>query len=203
MTEPRLYTRDLHIAYALINHDENITRQYFYRQCYPLFKSIYDHYFTDCECCKEFIDEIYLHILTPNRHTGRCRLESFRGESTLASWLKTVSILYCFSRFEKKQKSPDTVSTSTHPEDTNEPPFNSTSCSTEIDFGSLNRQDVLTLLEMMPNKRYSCLIRLRYLEQLSNEETAEALGMTLDNYYNKHRLAKAQYELIYRKEFTS
>ena len=72
--------------------------------------------------------------------------------------------------------------------------------SLELDFTRLNRQDALTILKQMPNKRYSELIRLRYLEQKTNEETAMALGMTMDNYYNKHRLAKAQYEQIFRKE---
>ena len=41
---------------------------------------------------------------------------------------------------------------------------------------------------------------MRYLEQKTNEETAEALGMTMDNYYNKHKLAKEQYERVWRKE---
>ena len=52
----------------------------------------------------------------------------------------------------------------------------------------------------MPNKRYSELIRLRYLEQNTNEETAKALGMTMENYYSKHKLAKEQYQIIQRKE---
>ena len=69
-----------------------------------------------------------------------------------------------------------------------------------IDFTNLNRQDALIILNQMPNKRYSELIRLRYLELKTNEETAKALGMTMDNYYNKHKLAKEQYERIYRKE---
>jgi DNA-directed RNA polymerase specialized sigma24 family protein len=71
---------------------------------------------------------------------------------------------------------------------------------TNPDLGSLNLQDVLTILAMMPNKRYSTLIRLRYLEEMSNEETAEIMGMSLDNYYNKHKLAKAQFEQVLRKE---
>lgn len=72
--------------------------------------------------------------------------------------------------------------------------------SIEIDFTNLNRQDALTILKQMSNKRYSELIRLRYLEQMTNEETAKALGMTMENYYNKHKLAKEQYEQIFRKE---
>lgn len=72
--------------------------------------------------------------------------------------------------------------------------------SIEIDFTNLNRQDAMIILKQMPNKRYSELIRLRYLELKTNEETAKALGMTMDNYYNKHKLAKEQYERIFRKE---
>ena len=72
--------------------------------------------------------------------------------------------------------------------------------SIEIDFNNLNRQDALIILKQMPNKRYSELIRLRYLQLKTNEETAKTLGMTMDNYYNKHKLAKEQYERIFRKE---
>ena len=72
--------------------------------------------------------------------------------------------------------------------------------SIEIDFNNLNREDALAILNRMPNKRYSEIIRLRYLELLTNEETAKTLGMTMENYYNKHKLAKAQYIRVHRKE---
>ena len=86
MEVKRLYTEDLRVARALIRRDEAVTRDYFYRQCYPLFKSIFDRYYTDCETCKEFIDEIYLLVLAPREGYGKCKLEGFRGESTLASF---------------------------------------------------------------------------------------------------------------------
>ena len=60
--------------------------------------------------------------------------------------------------------------------------------------------DVHTLLKLMPNQRYRELIRYRYVDGRSNEETAELLGMSMDNYYNKHRLAKQQWQAVLRKE---
>ena len=57
MSSIKLYTEDLQIAKALINRDEGITRQYLYKRCYPLFKSIYDNYYTDCNSVIEFIDQ--------------------------------------------------------------------------------------------------------------------------------------------------
>ena len=44
MEVKKIYHEDLQIAKALIKRDNLVTRKYFYQQCYPLFKSIYDNY---------------------------------------------------------------------------------------------------------------------------------------------------------------
>ena len=64
----------------------------------------------------------------------------------------------------------------------------------------MNRADVETLLGLMSNVRYRNIIRLLYLEQKSHKETAEALGMSMDNYYNKRILAEKQFKQVCRKE---
>ena len=198
MSDIRIFTEDLKTAQAILQRDKSLTVRYLYGQCYPLFKSMYDNYYTDCETCKEFIDEIYLLIMTPSRKTGRCRLMSYRGESTLTQWLKVVCKFYCYSKFELKNKRPVTepISKIINPSDrilTKEP-------SIDDDLSRLNRHDVEVVLALMPNRRYSQLIRLRHVDLLSDRETAEALGMTMDNYYNKHKLAKEMFEKTLRKE---
>lgn len=201
MSAVKIYLEDLQIANSIIGRDGLVTRQYLYQQCYPLFKSIYDSYYTDCMSCREFIDEIYLVILTPNKTTGKCQLENFRGESTLTSWLKSVCLFYCYDRFEKKERMPKYEPLQNmNGEDDKSDRLEAIYGTIEIDITSLNREDVLIVLGQMPNERYRELIRLRYLEQKTNEETAAELGMTMDNYYNKHKLAKEQYERIARKE---
>lgn len=202
MNTIRLYTEDLNIAKALIRHDECVTKHFFYRQCYPLFKSIFDNYYTDCTCCKEFIDEIYILVLAPSRTTGKCQMENFRGESTLTSWLKSVCLFYCYKRFEKRENF-EKISVLQHSSENKS--IDSDSLlekygSSEIEFDNMNRMDIETLIGMMSNERYRRIIQLRYVEHLSNEETAEALGMTMANYYNKHKLAKAQFLSVSRKE---
>lgn len=52
----------------------------------------------------------------------------------------------------------------------------------------------------MPNQRYRKLIEYRYIQDRSNEETAALLSMSMANYYNKHKLAKAQFVATLRKE---
>lgn len=203
MEVKKIYYEDLQIAKALIKRDNMVTRKYFYQQCYPLFKSIYDNYYTDCVNCKEFIDEIYIVVLAPSKISGKCQMENFRGESTLASWIKTACLYYCYKQYETKEKTPKYERLSySNVKDNNDDSDRDDAIygSIEIDFTNLNRQDALIILKQMPNRRYSELIRLRYLELKTNEETAKALGMTMENYYNKHKLAKEQYERIFRKE---
>ena len=203
MEVKKVYHEDLRIANALIKRDNLVTRRYFYQQCYPLFKSIYDNYYTDCTNCKEFIDEIYIVVLAPSKTTGKCQMENFRGESTLRTWLKTACLYYCYKQYETKEKMlkyERLPNSNAKDKDDDGDRDDAIYGSIEIDFTNLNRQDALIILNQMPNKRHSELIRLRYLEMKTNEETAKALGMTMDNYYNKHKLAKEQYERIFRKE---
>lgn len=202
MAALRIYTEDLQIANSLINRDESVTRNYFYKECYPLFKSIYDNYYTDCECCKEFMDEIYIVVLAPSKITGKCQMENFRGESSLMSWVKSACLYYCYNRFKRKQKIPlvDTLPNPNEEKYDDSDRFIDFGGSSELDVDNINREDVEAILNLMPNKRYGKLIRLRYLELKSNEETADVLGINMDNYYNVHKRAKSQYERVCRKE---
>lgn len=201
MSAVKIYLEDLQIARSIIGKDGLVTRQYLYQQCYPLFKSIYDNYYTDCMSCKEFIDEIYLVILTPSKTTGKCQLENFKGESTLTSWLKSVCLFYCYDRFEKKGRMPKYEPLQNlDGEDAMSDRLEAIYGTIDLDLTNINREDVLVVLGQMPNERYRELIRLRYLEQKTNEETAIELGMTMENFYNKHKLAKEQYERVAGKE---
>ena len=198
-----IFLEDLQIAQAIIRKDETVTRNYFYKHCYPLFKSIYDNYYTDCINCKEFIDEIYVILLTPSKTTGKCQMENFKGESTLASWLKTSCLYFCYKKYKAKKQMPLFESLPSNHGQDNDEDVNKDELKfghLQIDFNNLNREDAMAILKRMPNKRYSEIIRLRYLEMLTNEETAIALGMTMQNFYNKHKLAKAQYIRIHGKE---
>ena len=180
---------DEEIVDAILNRDARITRLYLYEKCYPLFKARYDKYYTDCETCVEFINEMYTYIMTPGVKTGKCYLSTFGFSCSLTCWLKIVAENYCHQLFKKRL---DVVDVQDSGRKMPEP------ISPNID--SLNRRDVEIVLSLMPNKRYSTLIHLRYVEEKSNEETADILEMSMDNYYNKHKLAKEQFAKILRKE---
>ncbi|WP_337389320.1 sigma-70 family RNA polymerase sigma factor [Prevotella sp.] len=205
MEVKKIYTEDLQIAKALIQRDNMVTRKYFYQHFFPLFKSIFDNYYTDCTDYKEFIDEIYIVVLTPSKITGKCQMENYRGESTLASWIKTACLFYCYKKYELKQRMPvhKPLPHNTEEEDGEDAISDrksDESLSNPIDFSDMNRADVETLLSLMSNVRYRNIIRLLYLEQKSHKEIAEALGMSMDNYYNKRILAEKQFKQVCRKE---
>lgn len=155
MATLKLFTEDLQIAKSLINRDERVTRRYYYEQCYPLFKSIYDNYYTDCACCKEFMDEIYIVVLAPSKVTGKCQMENFRGESSLRSWLKTACLYYCYNKYELKKRMPVYEPLPHDPEKNDEDcevlgdRSKQEELSNPIDFSGMNRADVVALLSMM------------------------------------------------------
>ena len=185
---------DKEIVCAILNRDAIITRLFLYEKCYPLFKARYEKYYTDCETCVEFINEIYTYIMTPGVKTGKCYLSTFGFSCSLICWLKIVVENYCRQLYKKKIEYID--ATYTQYDESVDIPSSENVGNTgnrkmpmhdSIDIDSLNRYDVNIVLGIMPNKRYS-------------EETAEILGMSMDNYYNKHKLAKEQFAKILRKE---
>jgi len=199
----KTYREDLEVAAAILKRDEAVTRSFFYKECYPLFRAIYQNYTTDCASCLEFMNEIYLLIMTPSKKTNRCQLENYRGESSLKTWLKVTALYYCYAQYERKERMPLVEPLNHEDSEQNDDVldiFVGESESIELDMVNLNRHDIETLLKLMPNLRYRELIRMRYIENHSNEETAEKLGLSMENYYNSHKRAKEQYLAIYRKE---
>ena len=190
---------------ALRAKKEFIAKEFFYKKCYTTFYSFYDNYETNCKCCKEFIDEIFVLILTPSKITHKCQLENFRGESSLKTWLKTVCLYYCYSQFGLAERDPlhHAISSDTNEFDNEDDSGDRNERilgTSEIDLSGIDSADIEVLLSLMPNKRYSKLIRLLYLEQKTHKETAYALGMTMKNYYNKRILAEKQFMDVRRKE---
>jgi DNA-directed RNA polymerase specialized sigma subunit len=61
-------------------------------------------------------------------------------------------------------------------------------------------EDLSKILKSMSNERFRRIIQLHYVEEKSNKETAAILGISMENYYNKHLLAKKQFCQALREE---
>lgn len=184
---------DQQIVAAILNRDTEVTREFLYKRCYPLFKSIFDKYYTDCENCYELINEIYVYIMIPQKKTNISKLAAFGFRCTLTMWLKIVVENYCRQLYAKRIELDEETDVTSDRNWTDD-------ISLKENTRNIDMEDLHKILNMMPNQRYRQLIEFRYVEDRSNEETADLLGMTMANYYNKHKLAKAQYCEILRKE---
>lgn len=184
---------DRQIVQAILNRDTYITKEFLYRKCYPLFKSIHNKYYTDCETTIELINEIYIYILWPHKENHKSKLQNFGFRCSFPMWLKIVTEHYCQQLFKKRIVISDDEGTT---DDRNVHGDDSLLQNTR----ELDMNDVRKILSLMPNQRYSKLIELRYVEEKSNEETAHILGLAMDNYYNSHKRAKDQYCEVLRKE---
>lgn len=195
MAPVKTFDEDLSLAKAILKRDGEVTTEFLYKKCYPLMKSIFNRYYTDSSNVYDFINEIYLLILTPGKTTGRCQLENYRGESSLTTWLKTVCLFYCYKRYKQKSRIPmvDIVMPDAEENDDNGDRLLDNNYSTTMDMKVIDRADVDKILDMMPNERYRMIIRLHYLEGRTLEETAKELNMSMTNFYNKHKLAKDQF----------
>lgn len=184
---------DQEVVQAILNKDAYVTRLYLYEKCYPLFKSCFNKFYTDCDSIIELVNDTYLYIMMPSEETGKIPLANFGFRCSLAMWLKIIVVNRCTQLYKRKMNVVDLDNLS-----------DSDRCNIDndsfINKDTLDNRDVDKLLKSMPNQRYRDLIRYRYVDGRSNEETAELLGMTMDNYYNKHRLAKLQWHNVLRKE---
>lgn len=187
------YISDKEIVEAIINRDTNITKEYLYHRYYPLFNAIFNKYYTDCENTIELINEIYLYILLPNKESHKSKLQNFGFRCSFTMWLKIVTENYCHQLYAKRSVIDENIFVESDRLDIRDDSF-------IINNKNLDMADVKKILAMMPNPRYRELIEFHYLEEKSNEETAQLLAMSMANYYNCHKRAKEQYCEIMRKE---
>lgn len=167
---------DREIVSFLIAREPKVTAQFFFKDCRPLLLSVIRRVFgTQIVDYDEVISEIYVLLMENDAK----KLRSFKFESTLYQWLKTIAIRHCL-QLKNKAKVIDNES--------QEPLVNSGRefSSTE---SSQARIDMETLLRQMKNQRYALVIRLLMIDDRTPEEVARRLCVTVDNLYNIKRRA--------------
>lgn len=182
---------DHKIVSALLLYQPIPTEEFFYGKCYPIFKCLHSRFSINDEIW-DFIQDMYLDVIQPRNDGKCCKLKTFQFRCALHNWIGCLSLHYCIEHFSKRGAVIDFIDIGDRNEGQKHSLFETISI--------MEMYDVEKLIGMMPNERYRNIIRLRYLEGYSNEETAEKLGMEMSNFYNKHLLAKAQYLAVYKQE---
>ena len=167
---------DQEIISSLIARDPKVTSQFFFKDCRPLFISVIRRVF-DKQIVNydEIISEIYILLMENDAK----KLRSFKFESTLYQWLKTIAIRHCLL-LKSKVKVID---------DKSQEPLNNSQRELSLAESSQVRMDMETLLRQMKNQRYALVIRLLMIEDNTPEDVARQLCVTVDNLYNIKRRA--------------
>lgn len=179
---------DQQIIEALIARDEQVTRQFFFKNCRPLFMSIIRNVFSYEVDYDEFVNEFYLHLMKNDAHS----LRQFQGRSTIYQWIKVVAIRYFIAKRDNMidMDPDDNLLKNEVVEEEN-----------GADETAINaRMDIEHLFSLMTNKRYVHAIRRLVLEEAEPKEVATELMTNVDNLYNIKKRAIAALTEIALKE---
>ncbi len=178
---------DKQIVEALIARNEQVTKQFFFENCRPLFMSIIRNVFSFPVDYNEFVNEFYLYLMEDAAY----RLKQFQGRSTIYQWMKVVAIRY----FVAKRN----IMIDNEPKDTyTDIVIQDNIVDTEKDVTA--RIDVEHLFSLMSNKRYVHVIKKLVLQDVEPSVVARELGTNVENLYNIKKRAIAALTEIALKE---
>ena len=167
---------DQEIISSLIAHDPKVTAQFFFKDCRPLFISVigrvFDKQIVDYD---EIISELYILLIEDDAK----KLRSFKYESTLFQWLKTIAIRHCLLLKKRGRVI----------EDESKESLDNSGRNLSTTESSQAEMDLKALLQRMKNQRYALVIYLLIIEDLTPEEVAKQLSVNVDNLYNIKRRA--------------
>ena len=178
---------DQQIVEALIARDVEVTQQFFFKSCRPLFLSIIRSVFSYEVDYDEFVNEFYLYLMENDAY----RLRQFQGRSSIFQWMKVVAIRYFIAKRDRliENESQEALASSAMQKILVDRAEN---ISAKI--------DVENLLSLMPNRRYVYVIRRLILQEVEPKTVAEELRISVDNLYNIKKRAIAALAEIALKE---
>lgn len=178
---------DHQIIEALIARDEQVTRQFFFGNCRPLFLSIIRCVFSYEVDYDEVVNEFYLHLMENDSY----RLRQFQGRSTIYQWMKVVAIRYFIAKRDSMigNESKETLLDSVVQNET-----------VDEEKKMAARMDMEHLFSLMPNRRYVYVIRRLVLQEAEPNVVAQELKTNVDNLYNIKKRAIAAFTEIALKE---
>lgn len=175
------------IIEALIARNEQVTANFFFGSCRPLFLSIIRHVFSYEVNYDELVNELYLHLMENDAY----RLKQFQGRSTIYQWIKIVAIRYFIAKRNSMidMKSKGALLDIVAQKET-----------IDAEHGNVARMDTEYLLSIMSNSRYAFVIKRLVLQDVEAKVVAQELGTTIDNLYNIKKRAIAALTEIALKE---
>lgn len=177
---------DKQLVEHILANDSAVIEYFFFKKCRPILIYIMCNVYNGHVNEHELINELFLYLADNDWY--KVRLFDFRSKFT--TWLQVVA-----ARFFLKKR--DQLIENDSDETLNNKRDRGFSTHKAID----RRIDMRKALENMPNSRYRRVIVALDLRDVSPEQLAEEMEITVDNLYNIHRRALAQLrQVMGRKE---
>lgn len=168
---------DQEIIRRLIERDNQMTKEFFFVKCRPLFYSVMKLVFDYEVEYDEMVNELYIYLMEDDA----IKLRNFQFRSSVYQWLKILAIRFFI---KKRAQMIDGVS--------QEPPYNGENQTAAPECDTSAEGDLERLFEAMATKRYVHVIRRLLIEDQKPELLAKEMNITTENLYNIKRRAMAQ-----------
>lgn len=165
------------IIKGLIARDNQITEDFFFVKCRPLFYSVMRLVFDYEVEYDEMVNELYVYLMEDDAS----KLRNFQYRSSVYQWLKILAIRFFI---KKRARMIDDSSQET--------PYSGQDRESDTQAEPSAEYDIERLFEAMPTKRYVQVIRRLILEDCEPETLAQEMNITTANLYNIKRRSMAQ-----------
>lgn len=168
---------DQEIIKGLIERDNRVTEEFFFRKCRPLFCSIIQKVFEYKVDYDEFVNELYVYLMK----NDAAKLRKFEYRSTVYQWLKVLAIRFFIKKRDELIENGSQDS-----------PYEGKVHVVEIKEDVTAKGDMQRLFALMPNKRYAYVIKRLVIDDCEPEQLAKEMNVTVANLYNIKRRAMLQ-----------
>ena len=176
---------DQEIIQGLIERNERITREFFFRRCQPLFFALIAKFYPSGADYDELVNELYLHLMEDNAR----RLRKYEGRASIYQWLKRVAGNYFLDKVSR-ERVVDNATDNRLLEEAKKIPTDDSTQETEM--------DVAAILDQIKNENYRLVLQKHVMEGLSFDELEKITGIKKANLYNIKRRALNALEKIAR-----
>ena len=168
---------DKEIIHGLIARDNQVTEDFFFNKCRPLFCSIMKKVFDYEVDYDEFVNELYIYLM----ENDGIKLRNFQYRSSVYQWMKVLAVRFFI--YKRGRMIDDT---------SQETPYDGSQQTADSEKDMTAEGDMERLFDNMPNKRYVYVIRRLILEDWEPDELARDMNITTANLYNIRLRAMAQ-----------
>lgn len=171
---------DREIVADIIANNPRIIEYFFIEKCSNLFMYILNSVYYGRIEKTELVNELFLFLANDNWR----KLREFNYQSSLMTWISVVATRFFIRKRDKLIENESSEALIIENDKNN---------LTNISEDSVNLQ---MAIDAMPNERYKRAILLLDMQEVSYEDAATDLGVTVANLYNIHRRAIAQLRCI-------